>query len=109
MRISVGIFNEFLGDDLSLESELIIFCGILEGLSKMDHPVFRSTFHKYRKIVRAIFARCILIGHSTVAVYLTVQLLGDVRYYGIYGVAIPLFLGELAIILYAQQGCEWRR
>lgn len=75
----------------------------------MDHPVFRSTFHKYRKIFRALLVRTILSIHGALAIYQTVQMKNDERYYGILAWMVPMSLMETGIILHFRQGCEWRR
>ena len=75
----------------------------------MEHPVFRSTFHKYRKIFRALLARVILAAHSALTIYQTILVKEDERYYGMFGLTVPLFLMETGIILYFRQGCEWKK
>ena len=78
-------------------------------MNKMERPVFRSTFHKYRKIFRAIFARTILSAHSALAIYHTVQVKEGERYYWLFSWMLPMTVLETGVILYFRQGCEWKK
>lgn len=72
-----------------------------------DSLIFRSDFHKYRKVFRALFARLLLMAHCCFSVYLVAKI--DTRYYGIYAPYLFFFLVETAAILYFRWGCEWKR
>lgn len=69
--------------------------------------IFRSEFHKYRKILRAVFTRVLLAGHCVIAILLAGKI--DFRYYMIFAPFLFLFLAETATILYFRWGCEWKR
>ncbi|WAR25513.1 TMM26-like protein [Mya arenaria] len=73
----------------------------------LERIEFRSDFHKYRKVFRAVLARTLLIGHACVSVYTAAKV--DARYNGIYALCIPLFFLETATVLYFRYGCEWKR
>lgn len=73
----------------------------------IDSLVFRSDFHKCRKIIRAVLARILLICHSCVAIFVVGKI--NSRYYGIYAPSLFCFLLEMATILYFRWGCEWKR
>ena len=73
----------------------------------VEQLIFRSDFHKYRKIFRALLARFLLYGHAILAVWIVSQM--DSRYYAIYAVSVLLFIIETTLILYFRYGCEWKR
>lgn len=78
-------------------------------MAKLDveQLIFRSDFHKYRKIFRALLARALLYSHAFLAVWIAGQI--DTRYYGIFAVSGLFFLMETVTILYFRYGCEWKR
>jgi len=68
----------------------------------VEQLIFRSDFHKYRKIFRALLARFLLYGHAILAVWIVSQM--DSRYYAIYAVSVLLFIIETTLILYFRYG-----
>lgn len=77
------------------------------GKVDLEQLMFRSGRHKYRKIVRAIVARTLLIAHASYAIYIC-GLLKDTHFL-MYGVLLFLFIPETITILYFRYGCEWKR
>ncbi|XP_060593509.1 transmembrane protein 26-like [Ruditapes philippinarum] len=81
--------------------------GVKQKIS-LDSLIFRSDFHKYRKIFRAILTRLLLLTHCVVAILIVAKTV-DVRFYGIFAPYIFFFLLETSVILYCRWGCEWSR
>lgn len=80
------------------------------GLKKqvtMDSIIFRSDFHRWRKIFRALLARILLLAHAIVAIWLVSR--DEKKYLGFYVPCLVLFILETGTILYFRNGCEWNR
>ncbi|KAL4227050.1 hypothetical protein ACF0H5_015025 [Mactra antiquata] len=69
--------------------------------------IFRSDFHKCRKIIRAITARILLIAHAIFAIWLVTRV--NPNYFGFYAACGIIFFIETVTILYYRYGCEWER
>ncbi|KAK3595608.1 hypothetical protein CHS0354_009569 [Potamilus streckersoni] len=74
-----------------------------------EQSIFRSRYHKFGKISRAMVARALLLAHAGIVIWLTTRQLDDKRYYGILAIAVPLFIMETSAVLYFRQGLEWKR